>query len=209
MSVDHPFPGMPLPVTPTVTKPTTSTPSKPLARTAIVQGFPSLPTHPPSSDSCTALVQSTYSDSPRKWIVVDYDGSETWFSGHDGAWGWFMASPFAARLYLLTGGERSLIGGLPYSLKPWHSNSLPRPFVPRFGDRVACYTSQTEHVGDCKFETKNTTWLEEGWRFYPDICNSNWGYAGTRRPGVKFHLTYKECIPVWATPLITKWVLVD
>jgi hypothetical protein len=197
MSVEHPFPGMPQTVTPTVTKPTTSTPSKPLARTAIVQGFPSLPTHPPSSDSCTALVQSTYSDSPRKWIVVDHDGAETWFSGHDGAWGWFMASPFAARLYLLTGGERSLIGGLPYSLKPWHSNSLPRPFVPRFGDRVACYTPNGERLGMCEFDSK-------GWRFYPNV-----GVIVGRRPGVKFHPTYRACIPAWATPLITKWILCE
>jgi hypothetical protein len=128
-----------------------------------------------------------------------------------------MASPFAARLYLLTGGERSLIGGLPYSLKPWHPNSLPRPFQPKFGAKVACYTSNGECLGACNFEhgtsdgdkaDYNVTglWNRKGWRFYP---NPTCSIVGKHTRGQKFHSTYKECIPVWATPLITKWVLVD
>jgi hypothetical protein len=195
MPIEHPFPGMPQTVTPTVTKPTTSTPSKPLARTAIVQGSPSLPTHPPSSDSCTALVQSTYSDSPRKWIVVDHDGSETWFSGHDGAWGWFMASPFAVRLYLLTGGVRTLIGGLPYSPKPWHSNSIPYPLIPKIKHtQILVWDVKGTWLGSCH-------WEGDGWRFLPVILH--------RKPGLVLRDSWQECIPAWATPLITKWVLVE
>jgi hypothetical protein len=217
MQPEHPFPGMPTPTTSNVVKPATPTPSKPFNPSAIGQGTPSLPTHPPSSDSPTVLIGSPYSDPPKKWIVVDADGSETWFSGHDGAWGWFMASSLAVRIYLLTGGERTLIGGIPYHPKPWHPNSLPIPFKPKFGAEVACYSLDGLCLGACNFEHGNTQedklfytlkgyWDREGWRFYPNPAHP---YVGKHTRGQRFYPTYKECIPAWATPLITKWVLVE
>jgi hypothetical protein len=212
MQPEHPFPGMPLPLTSKVSKPTTPTPSKPFNPNAIGQGTPSLPTHPPSSDSRTALVGSPYSDPQKKWIVVDADGSETWFSGHDGAWGWFMASSLATRLYLLCEGKRSLIGGLPINGRGWHPQLSHISFEHKFGAKVACYTYNGECLGACNFEHGNTPqdklyfalcglYENGGWRFYPNVKG--------HRPGVKFHLSYKECIPAWATPLIVKWVLCE
>jgi hypothetical protein len=200
MQPEHPFPEMPTPATSNVVKPTTYHSFQALASTAIVETSPSLPTHPPSSDSRTGIVGSLYDVPPKKWIVVDHDGAETWFSGHDGAWSWFMASPFASRLHLLTGGVRTLIGGLPYHPKPWHSNSLPIPFQPKFGATVACYTQSTICIGVCRFDGK-------GWRFFPNQTIPE--FTGNHKPGVKFHPTYQACIPAWATSLITKWVLVE
>jgi hypothetical protein len=220
MQPEHPFPGMPVPIPSKGIKPTTYPTSKPFNPNAIAGGTPSSPTDPPSSDSSTALVGSPYSVPQKKWIVVDADGSETWFSGHDGAWGWFMASPFAVRIYLLTNGVRSLIGGIPYHSKPWHPNSLPIPFVPKLGvnhSKVACCTIDGLCLGTCNFEHGNTKedklfftlrgfWDREGWRFYPNPAHP---YVGKHTRGQKFHATYKESIPAWATPLITKWVLCE
>ena len=211
---EHPFPGSPLPVTPTVTKPTTSITPQTLTRTAIMGGS-SLSTLPPTpSDSCTALVGSPYSDPLKKWIVVDHDGAETWLSDRNRAWDWFMVSTFAVRIYILIGGVRSLLGGLPYSPKPWHPNSLPHPFTPKIGATIACYTQNTICIGVCKFKQCyirgrdiDAEFLESGWRFYPNQTIPE--FTGTHKPGVKFHPTYKACIPAWATPLITKWVLVE
>jgi hypothetical protein len=218
MQPEHPFPGMPLPIPSKGIKPTTPTHPQTFGNTTIPKASPSLPTDPPSRDSRMAIVGSPYSDPPKKWIVVDHDGAETWFSGHDGAWAWFMASPLAVRIYLLTGGVRSLIGGLPYSPKPWTPKTPPRPFHPKFGVTLVCYTQGTIAIGVCRFEHGNTQedklffslrgfWDKEGWRFYPNQTIPE--FTGSHKPGVKFHPTYKACIPAWATPLITKWVLVE
>jgi len=217
MLPEHPFPGMPLPIPSKGIKPTTPNPSKPFDHSVIVGGTPSSPIDPPSRDSSTGIVGSPYSDSPRKWIVVDHDGAETWFSGHDGAWTWFLASPFAARLYILIGGERTLIGGLPYHPKPWHPPIPSKSFVPKFGTKVACYSLDGLCLGACNFEHGNTQEDKlfftlrgfcdrEGWRFYPNPAHP---YVGKHTRGQKFHVTYKESIPAWATPLITEWILVE
>ena len=185
MTTEHPFSGMPQPVTTSVTKPIS----------------PSYPSTPPTlNDSRTVNVREPYDDPLRKWIVVDHDGSETWFSGHDGAWGWFMASTLAVRLYLIVGHKRTLLGGLPYHSKPWHPSSLARPFTPKIGATVPCYTQSTICIGVCRFDDK-------GWRFFPNQTIPE--FTGNHKPGVKFHPNYKACIPAWAAPLITKWVLVE
>jgi hypothetical protein len=209
MLSEHPFPGMPLPIPSKGIKPTTPNPSKPFDHSVIVGGTPSSPIDPPSRDSSTGIVGSPYSDSPQKWIVVDHDGAETWFSGHDGAWTWFLASPYAVRLYLLTGGVRSLIGGLPYSPKPWTPKTPPTPFAPQFGATIACYTQSTICIGVCKYDIGSgmLTYVKRGWRFFPNQTIPE--FTGSHKPGVKFHPTYQACIPAWATPLITKWVLVE
>jgi hypothetical protein len=122
---------------------------------------------------------------------------------------WFMASHLAARVYLLCNEQRTLIAGLPlaqYKHQDWFSSSY-QLLAPKEGMQVHCFDSQGQLIGSCICRVVNICdWLDgkpEGhaWKFVPNVPK--------HKPGVKFHPNYKESIPTWATPLITKWVLCE
>jgi hypothetical protein len=168
--LEHGFPGMPQPIT-----------SKVIKLTTTLTPIPATPNSTPSP--------------AKKFIVIDFDGSQTWFSTYDAALEWFMVSSTAIRVYLLCNEKRTLIAGLANTPKPW-TPPPATPYYPKPLAFIVCYMANGVKVGKVEFNNV-------GWRFVPSL-----GMLG-HKPGTKFRRTWKEAIPSWASPIITKWVLCE
>lgn len=175
MASEHPFPGRPQEAISAIAKPKTS------------------PTTPQ-----TGLASPSPIPCPKKFIVVDYDGSNTWFGAYEPAMEWFMASHLASRIYLLCNGAKTLLAGLPTHTKPFKQFTPPKPLrSPQKLTQILVWDAKGTWLGSSVCNPLESAW----WKFYPAVPN--------HKPGIKLRRTWQEAIPAWAKPLITEWVLID